>query len=81
MIKIEWDDTKCTNPLDCCKCLNSCSEGVFMTYPRDPRGPGKEPGNWAVIPSFLSLCTGCRVCEDVCPQEALVVNVLEEATT
>ena len=79
MIKIDWDDGRCKNPLDCHKCLDACPEGVLMTCPRDPRGRGKAAADWAIMPVFVSLCTGCKLCAHICPQEALVVNVLEEA--
>lgn len=51
-----------------------------MTYPQDKRAPGKPAGDWAIMPSFIKLCTGCRICEDVCPTKALAVSVAEEST-
>ena len=81
MMKIEWDNSKCPDPRDCHKCLNACPQGVFTTYPRDGRGPGKEAGDWVLLPSFQSLCTGCRICEDICPQNAITVKVPEESVT
>jgi len=77
MIKIEWDENRCTDPQDCYKCLEACPEGVFMTYPRDKRAPGKAAGNWAITPSFIKLCTGCRICEETCPENALIVAVID----
>ena len=79
MINIEFDNSKCSDPRDCRKCMDACPEGVFMTYPQDKREPGKAAGSWAIMPSFIKLCTGCRVCEDVCPQDALTVKVTEDA--
>ncbi len=79
MINIEWDDNKCTDARDCYKCLDICPEGVFMTYPRDKRGPGKAAGNWAIMPAFLKLCTGCRICEQICPVAALTVSMAEKS--
>ncbi|MFC2027976.1 4Fe-4S dicluster domain-containing protein [Chloroflexota bacterium] len=77
MINIEFDSSKCSDPRDCRKCMDACPEGVFMTYPQDMRAPGKAAGNWAIMPSFIKLCTGCRICEDVCPAKALSVVVAE----
>jgi ferredoxin len=74
MMKIEWDNSKCRAVLDCHKCLNACPQGVFATYPLDGRGPGKEPGNWVILPAFGSLCTGCGICVDICPQKAITVS-------
>ena len=79
MINIEFDSSKCHDPRDCRKCMDACPEGVFMTYPRDKREVGKEAGDWAIMPSFIKLCTGCKICEDVCPTNALSVNIAEVA--
>ncbi len=74
MIQITWDSSKCASPRECRKCIDSCPQGVFSTYPRDGRKPGKMTENWAVAPLFLSLCTGCEICEEVCPQHAIAVT-------
>ncbi len=79
MINILFDDSKCHDPRDCRKCMDACPEGVFMTYPRDKRAIGKGAGDWAIMPSFIKLCTGCRICEDVCPTKALTVSIVEES--
>ena len=49
MIRIEWDENSCTDPQACYKCLGACPEQVFLTYPRNKRGPGK-----AGLGSFVS---------------------------
>ena len=77
MVQIEWDGKKCTSPRDCHKCLDACPGGVLMTYPRDGRKPGKAAQDWAIMPVFLTLCTGCKICEEICPQNAITVNVAE----
>ncbi|MGQ9573118.1 MAG: 4Fe-4S dicluster domain-containing protein [Dehalococcoidia bacterium] len=75
MIQISWDDKKCALPQDCRKCLDTCPQGVFMIYPRDGRKPGKATDNWAIAPLFISLCTGCNICEETCPEGAIAVSV------
>ena len=75
MMQIEWDDKKCTSPRDCRKCLDACPEGVFMIYPRDGRKPGKVAQDWAIMPVFLTQCTACKICEEICPQNAIAVSV------
>ena len=79
MIRIEWDENSCTDPQACYKCLGACPEQVFLTYPRNKRGPGKAAGNWAIMPVFLNLCTECRICEEICPEDALTVSVSGES--
>jgi Pyruvate/2-oxoacid:ferredoxin oxidoreductase delta subunit len=75
MMQIEINQEKCQSPRECLKCLQSCPEGVFMNYPRDARAPGRKAGNWVIVPVQKSLCTGCKVCEEVCPQKAVTVSV------
>ncbi len=75
MIQIKWDDKKCSSPQECRKCLDACPPAVFIIYPRDGRKPGKATENWAIMPLFLSLCTGCDICEEICPENAITVSV------
>lgn len=75
MIQIEWNDKSCTSPDECRQCLDVCPQGVFGIYPRDGRKPGKAAGNWAIAPLYLSLCTGCEICEEICPENAITVSV------
>ena len=74
MITITFDDKKCPSPRECLRCLHACPQGVFTNYPRDT-APGKPAGNWVVLPTFLSRCAGCQICEDVCPEKALTVTI------
>lgn len=74
-MQIDWDEKKCTSPMECVKCLDECPQAVLYIYPRDGRKPGKAGGNWAIGPLFLSLCTGCNICEEICPQDAIAVSV------
>jgi len=75
MIEITWDEKKCTSAQECRMCLDECPQGVFQVYPRDGRKPGKATEKWAIAPLYLSLCTGCNICEEICPQDALAVSV------
>jgi NAD-dependent dihydropyrimidine dehydrogenase PreA subunit len=77
MIQITWDSSKCTSPRQCRKCIDACPQGVFITYPRDGRKPGEMTENWAVAPLFLSLCTGCEVCEQICPENAITLRAAQ----
>ena len=75
MVQIEIDQEKCKSPRKCRRCITACSEGVFMTYPRQARVPGKKAGDWVIVPTMVSLCTGCRVCEEVCLRNAITVSM------
>ena len=74
MIQITWDSSKCISPRECRKCIDACPQGVFMTYPRDGRKPGEMTQNWTVAPLYLSLCTGCEICEEICPENAIALS-------
>jgi Pyruvate/2-oxoacid:ferredoxin oxidoreductase delta subunit len=75
MIQITIDEKKCTRPPECTKCLRLCPEGVLLTYPRERREVGKAAGDWVVVPSEVTLCTGCKICEEVCPEKAVTVSI------
>lgn len=77
MIEITWDEKKCPSPQECRNCLDECPQGVFQIYPRDGRKPGVATEHWAIAPLFLSLCTGCNICEEVCPEDAIAVSVAQ----
>jgi NAD-dependent dihydropyrimidine dehydrogenase PreA subunit len=74
MIEIAWDEKKCPSPQECRVCLDECPQGVFYFYPRNGRKPGIATEDWAIAPLYISLCTGCDICEEVCPQDALAVS-------
>ena len=75
MMQIEIDEQKCKSSRECLKCLQACPEGVFANYPREGRVPGKKVSAWTIVPVLMSLCTGCKICEEVCPQKAVTVSV------
>ncbi|TET39035.1 MAG: 4Fe-4S dicluster domain-containing protein [Dehalococcoidia bacterium] len=76
MVRIEINEQKCKSPRECRKCLESCPESVMMTYPRVAREPGKKAEDWAIAPVLMTLCTGCKVCEEICPQKAITVSLV-----
>jgi len=75
MIHIDWNSKQCTSPDECRDCLEVCPQGVFAIYPEGGRKPGVPTTNWTIAPVWLSLCTGCEVCQEVCPQHAIAVSV------
>ena len=68
---INVDYTKCTNPLDCRKCVNICEPVTLILSFLDK--DFHDPQDWRVIPIFPSLCTNCKLCVENCPQEAISV--------
>ena len=76
MMQIEIDEQKCQSPQECRKCVLACPEGIFLNYTRDVSAQGKNARNWVIVPVFKSLCTGCKVCEEVCPEKAVTVSVV-----
>lgn len=77
MIEITWDEKRCSSPQECLRCLDECPPAVFQIHPRDGRKPGVPTVDWVITPVLLSLCTGCNVCEEVCPQDAIKVSVAQ----
>jgi len=43
--------------------------------PKEARKPGKATEDWVIGTLFLSLCTACGTCSDVCPKKAITVAV------
>ena len=74
MIEIRWDSKKCATPQECRVCLDTCPQGVFRILPRDGRTQGKVTENWVIGTLFLSLCTACGICGDLCPKQAITVE-------
>lgn len=74
--KITVDETKCTDPLSCRKCLLTCQTHVlglgtkvgpkkFQEIPRD---------KFRVAGVRLEKCTVCLDCAKVCPNGAIQVS-------
>lgn len=78
IVQIAVSRDKCPAPRECRRCLESCPEAVFMTYPRVPRRPGWKAKDWVIVPVHLTLCTGCGVCVESCPQGAITMTTEAE---
>src|SRR3989304_2360341 len=74
MAKIELDQAKCFSPRDCRRCLEACPQRLFRTYPKTARKPGRPAKDWEVAAILPVLCTGCSVCEQVCPNHAIKIT-------
>ena len=79
--KITIDQEKCTVPFLCKKCLQICPEAVFHVTrvmakeerlkEMDPR----IPGNYVLVATRRDRCTACNRCIDVCPVDAIKIEV------
>jgi formate hydrogenlyase subunit 6/NADH:ubiquinone oxidoreductase subunit I len=64
------------DPRDCCKCLQICEPAVFLlhqTLGAEEEDP-YDPRLWSITPLWLSLCTRCMKCVEVCPEGAVSVS-------
>jgi ferredoxin len=71
--EIRIDESRCTSPRECRRCLEVCPEGVFMIFPRRPREPGIAANDWVIMATHVTQCTGCSECAASCPQAAISV--------
>jgi ferredoxin len=80
---IEIDATKCTTPFDCKKCLAGCPQSVFavaaMKVEKGRETNPKDPGVYALYAPHRDKCTGCDICIEVCPVDALAITFPAQA--
>lgn len=79
--KITIDLEKCTVPFLCKKCLQICPNAVFHTtrvMQKEERLKEMDPrvdGNYTVFASRRDKCILCDKCLDVCPVDAIKIEV------
>jgi ferredoxin len=79
--KIAIDLEKCTVPFLCKKCLQVCPEGVFhvtRVMSKEKRLEEMDPridGNYTLHATRRDKCTGCNMCADVCPVDAIKIEI------
>ena len=79
--KITIDQEKCTVPYLCKKCLKICPElvfGVGRVMEREKRLEEMDPridGNYVLGARRTDKCTGCNLCIDVCPVDAIKIEI------
>ena len=78
--KIVIDYGKCgeqgrIDPRDCGMCLRVCDPAVFLMHqPLSVEQDPYDPQLWRITPVWLSLCTRCMKCVEVCPEKAITVT-------
>ena len=81
--KITIDEEKCTVPFLCKKCLQVCPElvfGVGRVMEREKRLEEMDPridGNYELSVRRPDKCTGCNLCVDICPVDAIKIEIPE----
>ena len=78
--KITIDYSRCgdgngVDPRECGKCLRICDPAIFLlhqTIGAEEKDPD-DPQIWRITPLWLSLCTRCMKCVDICPEKAINV--------
>ncbi len=79
--KIIIDYEKCgeygkIDPRDCVKCLRACDPAVFLLHKKlgikeeDPQ----DPQHWRITAVWLSICTRCFKCIEICPEQAIEIK-------
>lgn len=78
--KITFDHSKCgfagtTDPRDCRECLRVCDPAVLLLHPTLEDHPNPHnPEKWIVDAIWLSKCSGCMKCVEICPEKAIQVS-------
>jgi ferredoxin len=79
--KITIDLTKCTVPFLCKQCLQACPMAVFnvtRVMAKEKRLEEMDPridGNYVLRAPRRDKCTVCNLCIDICPVDAITINV------
>ncbi|MFX0106713.1 MAG: 4Fe-4S binding protein [Candidatus Hodarchaeota archaeon] len=78
--QIKIDYSKChtgasTDPRDCRKCLYICDPAVLLIHPTldDDHPDPHNPNIWRIDAIWLSKCSGCMKCAEICPEKAITV--------
>ena len=81
--KISIDLTRCTVPFLCKKCLQACPMAVFTVgrvMSKEKRLEEMDPrvdGNYVIHAPRRDKCTVCNICIDVCPVNAIKIEVFK----
>lgn len=82
--RIEIDRERCTTPFACKRCILACPTAVFQVnvvkMVRLLETDKQEAGSFRLSAPFRDKCTGCNICLDVCPEDALKIDMVEVAS-
>jgi len=82
--RITIDREKCTVPFLCKKCLQVCPMAVFhvtRVMEKEKRLEEMDPrvdGNYVLFAPRRDKCTACNLCIEVCPVDAIKIEVPEQ---
>ena len=75
---IEIDAEKCTTPFACKGCLTGCPQSVFRVEAvHVVKGRETNPadkGVYKLSAPYRDKCTGCNICIELCPEDALTIT-------
>jgi len=81
---IDIDHAKCTTPFDCKACLVGCPQAVFsvraVKVEKGRETNPKEPGAYVIGAGHRDKCTGCNLCLELCPVDAITITWPNAAT-
>ncbi|MHA1197869.1 MAG: 4Fe-4S dicluster domain-containing protein [Candidatus Heimdallarchaeaceae archaeon] len=79
--KIEIEYTKCgsdggIDPRECTECLRACDPAIFLMHEDLSKEEENryDPQNWMITAVWLSKCTRCLRCVEICPEKAIDVT-------
>ena len=78
---ITIDQSRCTVPFLCKKCLQTCPDAVFRVQrvlERDERLKELDPridGNYVLSAPRPDKCAMCNLCLEVCPADAITIKL------
>ena len=84
--KISIKSSKCPTPFACKKCMEVCPGGVFIVTPNPIKVKKykpldeNEPKTYFLAPAIIGACIGCMDCIEVCPNDAIKVDVQVDDT-
>ncbi|MHA1209348.1 MAG: 4Fe-4S dicluster domain-containing protein [Candidatus Freyarchaeota archaeon] len=75
---VKWLKERCPEPQECRLCLKVCPSTVFVMYATE-RERFRETKSWVIEPSFQNFCVACNKCVEICPNEAIKIEIKQIA--